>query len=250
MVCLPTQEPLLCPRAEKAQRETRNTLQQLLFIEDLLRQGVRQIRDSHVRELHRLAIDGIYGCGGEYRTVTRSAELEGGEVSHIPPEPALVPGLLHDTLERVNAELQINAGLARARSRLPGAVATASYMLWRFNWIHPFAGGNGRTARALTYLVFCIDFGSTIPGLPSFPTLIERRRRAYEVALRQGDSGEREGRETLSKMRKLVGRAIVVQLTNAMNEAIAIWRRRAKKMKKKKNNKHNKNRNRPSRFRP
>jgi Fic family protein len=35
-------------------------------------------------------------------------------------------------------------------------VHLAAYVLWKMNWIHPFADGNGRTARAVSYVVLSI----------------------------------------------------------------------------------------------
>ena len=28
-----------------------------------------------------------------------------------------------------------------------------AYLMWRVNWVHPFFGGNGRTSRAVAYMV-------------------------------------------------------------------------------------------------
>ncbi|MBL8221394.1 MAG: Fic family protein, partial [Bryobacterales bacterium] len=33
-------------------------------------------------------------------------------------------------------------------------------VMWRLNWIHPFFGGNGRTARSASYLVLCASLNS------------------------------------------------------------------------------------------
>jgi hypothetical protein len=44
------------------------------------------------------------------------------------------------------------------------AVHLAAYVLWKMNWIHPFADGNGRTARAVSYVVLSIKLDSLLPG--------------------------------------------------------------------------------------
>jgi Fic family protein len=203
-VCLPTQDPLLCPPGEKAQRETDNAVGQLEYIDHILSRAIAageslQIRESHVKDLQSIAVEGIYPCAGEYRDVTRSARLHGGGVTHRIPEPALVPGLVREALDRINS---------------PGTdvVYRAAYALWRFNWIHPFAGGNGRTARALVYLVFCVDIGFLIPGKPSFPTLIAERRDEYIRALREADEAELQGREEFPSMYRLVAECIIGQI--------------------------------------
>lgn len=98
------------------------------------------------------------------------------------------------------------------------ALDRAAYALWRFNWIHPFAGGNGRSARALSYLVICVDMGLVPPGLPQLPTLIYERRRDYVEALRAADASERDsGNPDLSLMRALMEDAITRQLASAIS---------------------------------
>jgi len=179
MVCLPTADPLLCPPEEKAEREARNALRQILYIEEMVSMGVRSLRESHVREFQRLAIDGIFPCGGAYRTPTRTAALDGGGVLHVPPEPALVPSLVVDAIDEVNRRLE------RRRDADDDAIIdAAAYALWRFNWIHPFAGGNGRTSRAIAYLLLSFDYGRAIPGTPSVPTAAAMARAPVPVTRR------------------------------------------------------------------
>jgi Fic family protein len=107
--------------------------------------------------------------------------------------------------------------LNEQRTTVP-AVDRAAYALWRFNWIHPFRGGNGRSARALCYLVICIDMGLVPPGQPQFPTVIYENRAEYVRALRVADSSVREGRSPdLAPMRVVVESAIVRQLASAVD---------------------------------
>ena len=46
------------------------------------------------------------------------------------------------------------------------AIHLAAYLLWRMNWIHPFADGNGRTARVVSYVVLSVKLDSLLPGAP------------------------------------------------------------------------------------
>jgi Fic family protein len=94
---------------------------------------------------------------------------------HELPEVAFVPSLVRDAVDWINRET--------ARS----ALERASYALWRFNWIHPFAGGNGRTSRALAYLIVCMQEGRMLPGVPSMPSLIYEHRDEYIQVLRAVD---------------------------------------------------------------
>jgi Fic family protein len=71
----------------------------------------------------------------------------------------------------------------------------AAFALWRLNYIHPFPGGNGRTARALCFLVLCIEAGGMFPGNPSLPTLIKGRKQQYLVALQATDAAWKGGGE-------------------------------------------------------
>lgn len=205
-VSLPSEEPLLCPREEKAQRETSNCVKQLEAIEAyVLDYGVTAIREGHVLELHRLAIEGLYRCGGQYRNVTRDAKLDGGGATHVPPEPALVPGLVREALDVIN-------------DTSVGAVERMAYALWRFNWIHPFAGGNGRTSRAIAYFIWCIDMKMMPGGVPTFPTRIADERDAYVEALRAADVGGIHGGPDLEPMMTLIYRALIGQLDAALRD--------------------------------
>jgi hypothetical protein len=44
--------------------------------------------------------------------------------------------------------------------------------MWRTNWVHPFDDGNGRTARAASYLVLCVKLGYRLPGKKSLIDLV------------------------------------------------------------------------------
>ena len=90
-----------------------------------------------------------------------------------------MPSLVRDAISWVNRKTD--------RSALEGA----AYAQWRFNWIHPFAGGNGRTSRAITYLIVCMNEGRMLPGVPSMPSLIYQHRDEYIRALQAVDESLR-----------------------------------------------------------
>jgi Fic family protein len=58
------------------------------------------------------------------------------------------------------------------------------------NWIHPFTDGNGRTARALSYLVLCIRLGYRLPGTRTIPEFISDDKTPYYKALEAADAGD------------------------------------------------------------
>src|SRR5258708_20161629 len=64
----------------------------------------------------------------------------------------------------------------------------AAYGLWRLNWIHPFIEGNGRTARAVCYYLFCVRDGRLLPGRKIVPERIREPRGPYVQALRSADN--------------------------------------------------------------
>lgn len=167
--------PLLCDPADKPKLEAANGVDQLDFITYLVTERqIVDLRESHVLDFHRLAVKGIYPCAGKYRDALRRVEIRGS--MHKVPHEALVPQLVRDMVDEVNG----------ARRSQP-AVERSAYVLWRMNWIHPFAGGNGRTARAASYLILCVDMGMMLPGAPTVPSLIYDRRVDYVNALRTAD---------------------------------------------------------------
>lgn len=69
------------------------------------------------------------------------------------------------------------------------ALHLASYALWRLNWIHAFTDGNGRTSRAVSYLILCVRLGYRLPGTTTIPELIAIDRDPYYAALEAADNG-------------------------------------------------------------
>jgi hypothetical protein len=59
--------------------------------------------------------------------------------------------------------------------------------MWRLNWVHPFIDGNGRTSRAVSYLVFCARLGYSLPGEQTVPEFIASDRDPYYDALIECD---------------------------------------------------------------
>jgi Fic family protein len=189
--------PLLCDPSEKPQREADNAVKQIKYISHLVNeQGIVEIRESQVLLLHEFTVEGIYPCAGQYRQAGQLMRISGS--AHVPPSVALVRGLVLDLVDDLNVTR--NSMLAIDR---------AAYALWRLNWIHPFLGGNGRTARALSYLVICIDLGSVPTGMPQMPATIADRGDEYDLALKAADC------RNLGPITALVEAAITLQLDNA-----------------------------------
>jgi Fic family protein len=196
--------PLLCDPSEKAQLEGANGLAQVEYIDELISREVHDLRESHVRELHRLAVEGIYPCGAKYRDARMQVRIQNSP--HEIPAPAFVPALVVEAIEWINHQKGQLSPLDRA-----------AYALWRFNWIHPFSGGNGRTSRGIAYLIICMDNNAMLPGKPNMPTLIYDNRDEYIVAFRAVDAAEAAGKTDLSAMSGFLRRMLTMQLACAID---------------------------------
>ena len=99
------------------------------------------------------------------------------------------------------------------------AVHLAAYVLWKMNWIHPFADGNGRTARAVSYVVLSIKLDSLLPGTPTIPEQIAGDKTPYYDALEAADRSWASDRIDVSALEDILGRMLAQQLLNAAKEA-------------------------------
>lgn len=199
---------LCCLPSEKAALEARNGVVQLDYISYLVNDlKISRIAESHVLELHKIAIADVYPCGGQYRHAAIDTTLPGGPL--LPPQ-AMIQSLVREMLDRINNHQPHEFHLERP-----------AYALWRMCRIHPFAGGNGRTARALCYLIICMEANWVLPGIPSIPATLAARKSQYLNALKLADRAEnegREGQEDLSAMVQLISTAYLKQIKGALKE--------------------------------
>jgi Fic family protein len=91
--------------------------------------------------------------------------------------------------------------------------------MWRINWIHPFAGGNGRTSRATSYLALCVRLGYRLPGTVTIPEQIVAKRQPYYEALDAADAAWAGGMLDVSEMEKLIAGQLAVQLVSVHRAA-------------------------------
>jgi Fic family protein len=126
-----------------------------------------------IRVLHRQAMAQLLPTAGEFRA---RSDLEIRGSRHVPPPHEDVPRLLADACDVVNA---------RAVDEDP--LFAAAYILWRICWIHPFDDGNGRTARAVAYLVLSQRLDMELPGKHPIPERIKYAPLAYVRALEAAD---------------------------------------------------------------
>jgi Fic family protein len=122
----------LAASAMQAQREVLNCFAGLRYVEK--HEGKKIIRHEDLFQLHGILAKGVMGQGeaGCYRTIA----VRVGR--YISPAPEEVSGLMFELLDWWNNQ---SGGLS--------AVLSSAILHYRFEAIHPFADGNGRTGRSL-----------------------------------------------------------------------------------------------------
>ncbi len=116
----------------RSTREVLNYFAGLRYVEKHARK--KTIRHEDLFELHRILADSVMdqGTAGCYRTI----QVRVGH--HVPPPASDVSGLMFELLEWWNKQ-----------STKLSPVLSSAILHYRFEHIHPFADGNGRTGRAL-----------------------------------------------------------------------------------------------------
>src|SRR5437660_648445 len=108
----------------------------------------------------------------------------------------------------------VNEHWRAADEDLKDALHLAAYLMWRLNWIHPFRDGNGRTSRAVSYLILTIRLGQILGGKPTIADQIVDNKDPYYKALDDADAAWKENRLDLTAMEKLLNRLLEVQLAS------------------------------------
>lgn len=155
-----------------------------------------------VKALNFQAITCLHTNAGEYRP----CEVIVG--THRPPSYYRVEALMDDFINVVNRGWE-----------LADPIASAAFILWRLNHIHPFINGNGRTARATCYFVLCVKLGGWLPGTTILPELIKRERAAYVAALQHADASAATGNLDLGPLHQLLSTLLQEQINGAAPQA-------------------------------
>jgi Fic family protein len=203
----PASHQLYTDPEQKAALEARNGLLQFDEVLRLIDQSSAgfTLRPSTLQRLQRLAIQDIYTCAGNYRT--GPVHIEG--TTHQPPPASEIAERVEEMCDYVNN----NWGKS--------PLHLASYVMWRLNWIHPFSGGNGRTSRAISYLVLCARLGYRLVGTDTIPEQIVANRQPYYSALDAADAAYAIGRIDVTVMEALLGQMLAVQLSSVLVDAAA-----------------------------
>ncbi len=207
----PVAEPLITDKLERAHRESENGLRQIDFVLERIRRHTGttpepfKLRPSLLLALNRAAIEGIEATAGAFRT--GGMEIFGS--NHQPPKGTEVPELIEELCDYVNDKWTTTS-----------AAHLAAYVMWRINWIHPFDDGNGRTARAASYLVLSIKTGGVLPGAKTIPERIVGAKNAYYYALEKADKAYKQNKSIdVSELEGIVVGALAAQLADVVMAA-------------------------------
>lgn len=201
---------LISDADERARVEVRNGLKQFDAVIELIEyfsdpERKFKLRPSHLLHLHRIALDGISSYAGNYRP----AGIKIGGSKHQPMGAHLVPEAIEDMCDYVNENWEKGS-----------PIHLAAYALWKLNWIHPFTDGNGRTARAVSYLLLCLRLGYDLPGTNTIPAQISNDKTPYYKALEAADQIWSEKKIDLSELQDLLGSLLANQLVSVHKQAL------------------------------
>lgn len=205
------QVDLISDPEEKARREAENGIRQTELALEMIRAFVKEkeqpfrLRQGFLMQLHSVALEGIHMFAATYRNGI--ATIHGSK--HDPIPAFRVADEVADMCEYVNQ-----------RWADKSAIHLAAYVLWKLNWIHPFADGNGRTARAISYVVLSIRSNSLYPGTNSIPDQISTDKKPYYDALEQADEvWKSTGQVDVSALEKMLSQMLATQLLQGLKEA-------------------------------
>lgn len=195
----------------KARREAENGLRQAALTADIIRTHIKdaerpfRLRQGILLQLHHAALEGLDPLAGTFRNV-----------------PNEIRGSKHQTVDvwQVAEEVAHMCDYVNEQWAEQTALHLSAYVMWRLNWIHPFADGNGRTARAVSYVVLNIKLDSLLPGSPTIPEIIDGNKDPYYTGLEAADAAWKDNQKIdLSELEGVIGSALSKQLLNAAKEA-------------------------------
>lgn len=201
---------LISDPEEKARREAENGVRQFKAALEIIRASIQKpdqkfrLSQALILDLHHKALEGVHPLAGTYR----NSAVYIGQSNHFPPKHVEVPDHVAEMCSYVSEHWEER-----------NAVHLAAYVLWRMNWIHPFADGNGRTARVVSYVVLSTKLDSLLPGTPTIPDQIATDKNPYYSALESSDDSWKRGILALSDMEAMLETMLAKQLLSATEEA-------------------------------
>jgi Fic family protein len=178
-----------------------NLERQFSLLADLVHLGQKKllvkVDPATISALHAAATTCLVDSPGRYRE--DHVHITGS--SHVPCDPSDVPmhmsalsNYLFEHWEAANTYM------------------LAAYALWRLVWIHPFEDGNGRTARALCYLVICLKEQTLLFGSNSYSNLIRENADAYMRHIRHADRTCADGESDVGPLAEFLADVVERQL--------------------------------------
>ena len=162
------------------------------------------LRETTICDLQRIAVEGIEPEPGRYRTLP--VGITGSR--HTPPPAFVVAEHVRRICDYVNDNWHEKT-----------ALHLAAYVMWRLNWIHPFADGNGRTSRALSYLLLSVKLGYRLPGTLTIPQQIEGDKTHYIEALEASDDASDPDQVMIEPMERMLRAMLARQLLSVIEAA-------------------------------
>ena len=166
-------------------KEIRNLENTLAFIDSVI--DDTDIDISFILEIHKRIMEGLkappMGDGDLRAGKFRQEEVGIAKSSHLPPPPWEIKELMNELLAFLR------------REHLPKYDLIVSAMFHhRFVWIHPFANGNGRTVRMLTYAILIKQgFRVNTWRILNPASVFCQDRNQYYKSLAEADSGKHDG---------------------------------------------------------
>ena len=165
--------------------EIGNMEKALGFIDENVDQPIAIDRDF-ISDLHKLAVKDLlpppYGEGDTTPGIYRTMQVRINGSNHIPPHPDDVQWYMDELFDFINKNDPPKYDLLKT--------AIAHH---RFVWIHPFANGNGRTIRLVTYaLLVRLGFRVNVGRIINPSAVFCSDRNEYYRKLAIADSGTRE----------------------------------------------------------
>jgi Fic family protein len=197
---------------DRAALEAENALLQFDRVLDIIDETVRdkrpfKLRPSTVLSLHAEAMRGVHPQAGTFRNAP--VDIQGS--SHKPPPEHMVAIHVENMCDWVNENWSTRS-----------AIELCAYSMWRLNWIHPFADGNGRTSRAVAYLVLCIKAEARLPGTPTIPEQIAEDKAPYYDALEDADKASTDDEPKLDALLSLLDKYLTKQLAGLLIAATSV----------------------------
>lgn len=199
---------LITDPIQLAEREAKNALTQFDWamekVEEYLAGKAQILKVSVLLSLHRKGMEGIDQYAGNFRP--DAVAISGS--THQPVAGHEVPQHVEEMLDYLSANWDSQT-----------AYHLSAYAMWRLNWIHPFADGNGRTSRILSYMVMCAKVGYRIPGANTIPEQIAADKEPYYQALEAADKAFELGQVDVCAMEELLKGYLATQLLDVHRQA-------------------------------